>query len=184
MFNKILKIIFLFFCAVSFFYLSLPNFDFPAPPPDCLQSQEPADTETPLRRAYFTNYTREEVMNWYKGELSHSSFLGIPLPTYRLNYPPEDSQTIIRDQTRTTFLEEVVHPFRESVYVNGFEPKNPKDAILIAGRSWRQKIIIRFVPSSLVVRIMTFVASASLIVILFEAWSKTIKDIRKIKIKL
>jgi hypothetical protein len=181
MFNKVLKIIFLVFCAVSLFYLLLPNFDFPEPPPDSLQSQEPADTETPLRRAYFTNYTREEVMNWYKKELSYSNFLEISLPTYRLNYPPEDSQTIIRDQTRTTFLEEVVHPFRESVFINGFEPKDPKDTILIGGRNWRQKIIIRFVPSSFVVRIVTFAVTACFIIILFKAWSKTIRDIKKIK---
>lgn len=140
MFTKILKVLFVLFCLVLLGYLLLPNYDFPKPPPDSIQSQEPADTETPLRRAYFTNYTREQILGWYEDQMKHSNFLNIPLPTYLLNYPPEDAQTIIRDQTRTSYLEEVVHPLRESVYVNGFEP-NPlsKDAIFIEGRSWKEK---------------------------------------------
>jgi len=50
-------------------YLSLPQLEFPQPPQDALQSNEPADTETILRRAYFTNYTREEVLKHYQRQL-------------------------------------------------------------------------------------------------------------------
>ena len=148
--NKLLKILFLIFSVLFLIYLLLPTPGFPAPPPDALQSKEPADTETPLRRAYFTNYTREEVMNWYLGQMKWG---------FRLNYPPEESQTIIRNQTKSTFLEEIVHPMRESIFVNGFEPKNPKDAINIEGLPWRQKIIVRHVPSSIFVRILIYVLS-------------------------
>lgn len=170
--KKILKILFLIFCLVFLFYLFLPNPVFPKPLPDAFQSNEPADTETPLRRAYFTNYTREEVMEYYKNQFLKSSFLGIRLPTYRLNYPPEDAQTLIRDQTRSTFLEEIVHPFRESIYVNGFEPTQAKDAIFIAGRPWREKIIIKFVSSSPWVRIVVAIPTLLLMVILSkELWS-------------
>jgi hypothetical protein len=183
MLKKILIFVFAIFCAVILAYLSLPNFSFPKPPPDSLQSQEPADTETPLRRAYFTNYTRAQVLDWYETEFDKSSFLGIKLPTYLLNYPPEDSQTIIRDQTMTSYLEEIVHPFRESFYVNGFEPSQGKDSIFIAGRSWREKIIIRFVPSSVWIRIAVFAGTAAMIVILYEAWTSTVTDLKKIKIK-
>jgi len=181
--KRILIAIFVLFCAISLGYISLPNFDFPKPPPDSLQSQEPGDTETPLRRAYFTNYTRSQVLDWYKGEFEGSSFLGIKLPTYLMNYPPEDAQTIIRDQTRTTFLQEVVHPFRESFYINGFEPTAAKDAIFIGGKAWRQKIIIRFIPSLIWVRIAIFAGTAVFMVILFEAWVATINDLKKVRIK-
>lgn len=75
------------------------------------------------------------------------------MPTYRLNYPPEEAQTLIRDQARSTFLEEIVHPFRESIFVNGFEPTRPQDAIFVEGRAWRQKIIVRFVPSVTLIRL-------------------------------
>src|SRR5689334_19212994 len=91
-----------------------PFADFPAPPPGAVQSKEDADIESPLRRAYFTNYTREEVIAHYQNQ-----FRMRPL-TLTLNYPPEDAQTLIRDQTRSVYLEELVHPFRESLYVNGF----------------------------------------------------------------
>jgi len=177
--KKLLLIIPILLSLLFLFYLVLPNPSFPLPPKDALQSKEPADTETPLRRAYFTNLTREEVMIHYKKQLDKSVFANIFLPTYRLNYPPEESQAIIRDQTRSTFLEEIVHPFRESVYVNGFEPKDPKDAIFIAERPWRQKIIIKYVPSNPYVRLG--VAGATLVVIWFllKEWFFTIKNVIK-----
>lgn len=184
MIKRLLLSMLALFCVVFLGYLLLPNPDFPKPPPDSIQSKEPADTETPLRRAYFTNYTRAEVLNWYESQMKHSSYLNLPLPTYLLNYPPEDAATLIRDQTRSTFLEEIVHPIRESVYVNGFEPKDPKDAINIEGRPWRQKIIIRFVPTSIYVRIFAFAGIILSSYILFISWRKTIKDLFKEKIKI
>jgi len=174
MLNKILKITFVLFCIVILSYLALPSFSFPTPPPDSLQSKEPADSETSLRRAYFTNYSRAEVLAWYENQFKESKFLGmsVGLPTLLLNYPPEDSQAIIRDQTMSTYLQEVVLPLRESLYINGFEPKEAKDAIFIEDRPWNQKIIIRYVPVSLWVRIGAFAATVVLMVILFGEWRK------------
>jgi len=169
------KILYLGFGLIFISYLSLPNFDFPSPPPDSLQSNEPADTEIPLRRAYFTNYTREEVMLNYKRQFEKSSFLGIALPTYRLNYPPEEAQTIIRDQTRSTFLEEITHPFRESMFINGFEPKDPKDTIFIEEKLWRQKIIVRYVPNSLKIRLGIGILTLALIPFVYALSVKNIK---------
>lgn len=172
--SKILKIFYFLFCLIFLCYLSLPGYQFPSPPPDALQSKEPGDTETPLRRAYFTNYTREEVVNYYKNQFTHSNFKNLLLPTLRLNYPPEDAQTLIRDQTRSTFLEELVHPFRESIYINGFEPKEEKDTIDIEGKIWRQKIIIKYVDSSLIIRLLIAVLTLSLIPVLYWETKKTI----------
>jgi len=194
--KKFFNIIYILFSLTLLFYLVLPNPDFPSPPPDAIQSKEPADTETSLRRAYFTNYTREEILGHYKNQLSKSSVLSLPvrldsaeragkagfqlwLPTYRLNYPPEEAQTIIRDQTRSTFLEEIVHPFRESIFVNGFEPKDPKDAIFIEGKSWRQKIIVRYVSGGLLARILVGVATLSLTWLLIREWFLSITTFKK-----
>lgn len=150
--RKLLQILLLFFFSLLLVYVLLPNQGFPNPPADALQSKEPGDSEDlSVRRAYFTNLTREEVIRHYLKEFNW----GI-----RLNYPPEESKTIIRDQTKSTFLEEIVHPLRESVYINGFEPKDAKDAINIEGKSWRQKIIIKYVPSSLLVRVFVVGLSA------------------------
>lgn len=152
--KRLMKLNFLVLSLFFLFYLLLPNPEFPKPLPDALQSNEPADTETSLRRAYFTNYTREQVMDYYKKEFEKPTLLGIPLFTERLNYPPEEAYTLIRDQTRSTFLEELVHPLRESFFVNGFEAKNPKDAILIEGRIWRFKITVRYYPSNPLIRVV------------------------------
>jgi len=166
--KRLFNILLVLFSVALLYYLLLPNYEFPAPPPGSLQSDEPADSETPLRRAYFTDYSREETMAWYKNQIGW----GI-----RLNYPPEDAQTLIRDQTRSTFLEEIVRPFRESLYVNGFEPTNDKDAIIIGGRHFRQKIIIRFVPSSVFVRVGVFAGIILAMTVLFGAWKQSLGDI-------
>lgn len=162
----------LFFTCILFLGLLVYEIpaspQFPKPLPDALQSKEPADSETPLRRAYFTNMTREEVINYYKKEFN----TGFIVFTPRLNYPPEESQTLIRDQTRSTFLEEIVHPLRESLYINGFEPKDPKDAIEIEGLPWRQKIIVRYVPSSVWVRILVIALSFICSILLIKEWLK------------
>ena len=172
----LLKILSIFFFIIFLAYLSLPDPEFPAPLPDALQSDEPADTETPLRRAYFTNLTREEVMSHYKNQLTKSSFLRIPLPTYRLNYPPEEARTIIRDQTRSTFLEEIVHPFRESIYVNGFKPKEDKDRILINDKRWLQKVTVRYVASGVFARFTVGLLSIALFIWIFKEYTRLIKD--------
>lgn len=133
--------------GVSFFvYLAKAAPDFPAPPPGSFQSVEDADIETPFRRAYFTNYTREQVIAHYKNQFRMSKI------TLELNYPPEDAQTLIRDQTRSVYLEELVHPFRESLYINGFIPQVAKDDIWYKGVHYQEKITIKYVPSSFIVR--------------------------------
>lgn len=179
--KKLLATLYIIFCAAILFYVALPNFNFPNPPPDSVQSKEPADTETPLRRAYFTNYTRAQVLDWYEVQFRHSVFHNLPLPTYLLNYPPEDSQTIIRDQTRSTFLQEVVHPFRETLFINGFEPAPTDDTnrIVINGTHWRQKIIIRFIPTNIIFRL--FIATLTLASILI-VYTGFVSDIESLKI--
>ena len=161
--RKVVKLLLISFFTILFIYVLIPNPKFPNPPPDALQSKEPGDSENlSIRRAYFTNFTREEVMKHYQNE-----FKG-----FRLNYPPEEAATIIRDQTRSTFLEEIVHPFRESFFVNGFEPKNAKDAIEIAGLPWRQKITVKYFPSNLILRSFVIVLTGLVSLLLFNVWLK------------
>jgi len=161
--KKVVKLLLISFFSLLFIYTLLPNPKFPNPPSDALQSKEPGDSENlSIRRAYFTNFTREEVMKHYQNE-----FKG-----FRLNYPPEEAATIIRDQTRSTFLEEIVHPFRESFFVNGFEPKNAKDAIEIAGLPWRQKITVKYFPSNLILRSFVIVLTGLVSLLLFNVWLK------------
>lgn len=173
--RKVFSILYIVFSILFLCYLTLPSQGFPTPPSDARISNEPADTENPLRRAYFTNFTREEVMDNYKKQFEKSSLFGIKIPTYRLNYAPEEAQAIIRDQARSTFLEEVVHPFRESVFVNGFEPKEAKDAVVIDTVPWRQKITVRFVPSNLYVRLIVGFLTLTMMFVLF----RELTDVKK-----
>lgn len=159
--------VFLLLSVLLVLYVVLPGPSFPDPPPDARRSEEDGDNETPLRRAYFTNYTRGEVVDFYNNQ-----FLGI-----RLNYPPEESQTLIRDQTRSTFLEEIVQPLRGSVYVNGWEPLNPKDDVWYKGVDYRQKIIIKFIPSGILIRIFIALASVACFWFLSKLWFSALSDL-------
>lgn len=110
-------IVFLFFA-----YLLLPPpTDLPSLP-GSVKSTEPGDTlEIPGVSAYYTNLSRQEVLAFYQKNFSRSRFLGIPLLIYRLNHPPEYAKQIFQSTKQSSFLEEIVHPLRESLFVNGFE---------------------------------------------------------------
>jgi hypothetical protein len=136
------------------FYVCLPVPEYPEHPKGVLQSTEAADLESPFRQSYFTNLTREEIMTFYTQKFNRPKFLNLWIPTYRLNYPPEESQSIIRDQTHSTFLEEIVHPFRESLFISGYEPDPNYETLTVEGQIWRQKIIVKYVPSLLWARLL------------------------------
>lgn len=176
MFKKLLTAIFALFCISGILYLALPDYNFPVPPPDAIISQEPADLETPLRRGYFTDFSRAEVLSWYGKQFDHTHIFGIELklPTLLFNYPPENAQTLIRDQTASTFLQEYVHPFRESVYINGDKPAiyADKPAFIVNGETRQRKIIIRSVGSNFLVREALFVASMLALIVLYNGYRK------------
>lgn len=153
--------------SLYFRYMTIASYPFPAPPPDALQSTEPADTESPLRRAYFTQYTRDQVIAHYSSQVSY-------LPVVRLNYPPEEAQTIIRDQTRSWYLEELTHPMRDSLYINGFIPQKAQDTIVIGGKPYAEKITIKYVPTTLTMRLFVSFAILIAIYFLFVEWKKAL----------
>lgn len=176
----IVKIGYIITSIIFLIYLSIPNTGFPQKPDESLQSDEPADTESIYRRAYFTNFDREEVLNHYLYQMKKRNIFTSFFPTYRLNYPPEESQTIIRDQTRSTFLEEIVQPFRESIFINGFEPKNDKDAVIIQDKLWRQKIIVKKVESNVLVRMFIGALVLMVIPLVTKILSESANEFRKV----
>lgn len=165
--KRISKILFFVFSISLLAYVILPAPTFPNPPKGALQSNEPADMESPLRRGYFTNLIREEIIAHYKIEFNkQNNFF-----TLRLNYPPEESQTIIRDQTKSTFLEELTHPFRESLYVSGFESEGTIYEFKVDGEVWDQKIIIKYVPSSIYIRLMIVALTLASVYLLMREYT-------------
>ena len=138
--KSVVKTVALAFLFFSGFYLLLPSPRFPEPPSGALRSGEPGDMESIYRRAYFTNYSRSEILNYYQRQFQ--------LPgQFLLNYPPEEAFALIRDQTKSSWLQEIVHPWRESLLINGFYPTLPTEQINIDGVHYLSKITLRYLPS-------------------------------------
>ena len=175
--NRIFKFTYILVSLVLIIYVSLPSPDFPSPLPDSLQSDEPGDTEDTLRRAYFTDYSREDAILHYRQEFRNKNVFGITFPTLRLNYPPEEAQVIIRDRTRSVFLEELIHPFRESFYINGFRAEAEKDTITINDKVWEYKITVKYAPTSLWARVIITIITLVLGWVVIENWNRWAKSV-------
>ena len=133
-------------------YLLIPVPGFPQPPPDSFVSNEPADTESVYRRAFYTNLSRAEIVNYYKSRWDW--------PFVRLNHPPEFSFEFIRDQTRSSWLEEFVHPWKDSLYVSGFYPTTPQDQFNYSGSHYIGKVTLHYFPSFPVTRLTALALTA------------------------
>jgi hypothetical protein len=125
---------------LALLYLLYPSPIFPTPPDGVLKSAEPGDLETTYRRSYYTNYSRSQIIDHYAKQFF------IP-GQILLDLPPEDSFAVIRDQTHTSWLQQFIHPLRESIYINGFYPTKPTEQIYIDDIHYLNKITVRYVPS-------------------------------------
>ena len=144
MIKKVFNKIAIFISLLFLFYLLLPGPSFPSDPPGSLRSSEPGDMADPNSRAYFTDLDREDVINHFKSQFDKSKIGNFPLLTIRLrDYPPEETPTRVRDQIKYSYLEELVNPLRESIFVSGFEPKTAEDAINVGGKNFKNKITVR-----------------------------------------
>lgn len=86
-------------------------------------SDEPGDTwQHPEQRGFYTNLNRSQVLNEVQNNVTLSIF-GFKIPSYRLNYRPEEAGTLVRDQLKSNYIEEIIYPFHSSYFVNGWEPK-------------------------------------------------------------
>lgn len=159
---KILVGIFL----VGLVYLLIPGpgsvYDFPAVPTS-LKSQEPGDTiQLPHLVAFFSNFFREDVVDFYRQ--GYQSMSHLPFPPMRLNHPPEESYTFVKDQTRSTYLEELTYPLRDTLFVNGFEPfyqdGTPRyygaTQLIVDGVKYDTKATLRFYESPVAIRVLVW----------------------------
>ena len=74
MFKKLLIILLSTFSILLFVYIFPKSPEFPPQLPNSVQSFEPADVETPLRRGYYTNLSRQEVLEHYEKEFNKGFF--------------------------------------------------------------------------------------------------------------
>lgn len=147
-----------------------------------VKSQEPGDTiQIPNVSGFYTNMTRTEVMNFYKAHYT-SPFL------VNINYPPEKSKTVIRDTIQSYYFEEFNIPFKESLYVNGFEWENDvftkpekriKNKLIYNGKEYKAKITIRTFPVSIPKRLFSFFFTESIIIFGLATYKKMVFTKRK-----
>lgn len=148
----------------------LPGHPFPSPLPGSTQSTQGSDVETPFRRGYYTNISREEAEQHYLSQINY-------LPTLRFVYPPEDAQTVIRDQTQSNYLIEFVHPFRSSIFFNSYIAPENVEQIYFNEELFEQKVIIKYVTSHPLTRILIVSLSLLLLKFIIQEWSDIASDI-------
>lgn len=139
--------------------------------PNTVKSELPGDT-TQIKNvsAYFGNLSRTEVINFYKANY-HGPF------RIQLNHPPEKAKEIIRDTTQSYYLEEIILPFKESIFINGYEWQNDvftkpekryANKLLYNNIEYQTKITIKVFPTSIAQRLITFfILEAAIISIIF-----------------
>lgn len=179
---KNLKLIFCIFSALLLIYMIWPGpskiSDF-KPLPFSVKSKLEGDTiQIPNVAAYFSNTFREAVVPFYSANYQRKT--GLPFPPLRLNHPPEYSWTVIKVNTDSTYLEELVYPLRDSLYVNGFEPfysdGKPKfwgsTQFGAEGQSFYTKTTLRYYPSTKITRILVWFGTVTSIYLLARLGKK------------
>ncbi len=158
MLKKILVLGLLIFNLLSLIYLLTPTPTL-SDLPFSVKSEEPGDTvQLKNVAAYYTNLSRTQVINFYQAQYSG-------LFRIHLNHPPEKAKEIIRDTIQSYYLEEFILPYKESLYINGFEwekdvftkpEKRIKNKLLYQGKEYQAKITIRTFPTSTPRRLVSF----------------------------
>ncbi len=153
--------------------------------PSAVKSIEPGDTvQVKNVSAYYTDMPRKEAVDFYFNYFSRSPFLNIPLITYKLNHPPERIREVLRDTQQSTYVEEIVHPFRESVFINGFEWNNDpftlpirriKNILIVNGKTYQFKVTLFYQKSAVWIRLIIFYLATGLGCLLTKEGSKLTK---------
>ena len=169
MIKKIFTTIFIIFNIFAVVYLVSPTPKLPDLV-NSVKSDLPGDTvQIPNVSGYFTNMTRTEVMNFYK-----SYYYG--LFRINLNHPPEKAKEIIVNTIQSYYFEEFILPFKESLYINGFEWENDvftkpekriKNKIIFQEKEYKSKITIRTFPVSIPKRLFSFFFTEISIIVIF-----------------
>lgn len=149
--------------AGGLYYLTRPAPALPSLDQGFRSNEEGDTVQHPDQSAYYTNRdSRPDILGELqrKFNLTTANFL-----SYRLNYRPEEVGELVRDQLRSYYLEEVVHPLRESLFINVWEPTNspfviPKDQVsqrmYFKKVYYPVKVTLRPVYSSLWARILVW----------------------------
>lgn len=178
MLKKTFPFILVFINALSLAYLLIPTPTL-RDLPGSAKSNEPGDTvQLKNVSAYYTNLSRTEVINFYKSVYTSPILI-------RLNHPPELAKTIFRDTMQSYYLEEFSLPFKESLFINGYEWENdvftkPEKRIvnklIYQGIEYRSKITLKTIPTPIPVRIFVFLFVESSLLAVFYIYRLFLKN--------
>lgn len=152
--------------------------------PNSTKSDLSGDTfQIPNVSAYFSDNFRGFTVPFYRNNYQNLSIL--PFPPLRLNHPPEFSWLVIKKHTDSTYLEELVYPLRDSLYVNGFEPfyedGMPKwwgaAKFEVDNNSYFTKTTLRFYPSPVWARLVVWLGILISILAIYKLGRKIIYNI-------
>lgn len=163
------KVTFIFLCLFNIcaiVYLTTPTPKLPDLV-NSVKSDLPGDTvQIPNVAGYYTNMTRTEVINFYKAYYSRPFRVII-------NHPPEKAKEIIVNTIQSYYFEEFILPFKESLYINGFEWENDvftkpanraQNRLIYKDKEYKAKITIRTLPTSIPKRIIAFLFTEFVII--------------------
>lgn len=182
-----IKKIFFLLSGLFLLYMVLPGptsiTDFKALPESDKSTLEGDTIQIPNVAGYFSNIYRGFVVPFYLTNYWKKTLL--PFPPLRLNHPPEFSWIAIKKHTDSTYLEELVYPLRDSLYVNGFEPFYSdgtskfwgSTTFDVNGHNWFTKTTLRFYPSTTLVRILVWMGIILSISWIFKLSKKVIIQI-------
>ncbi|MBI3103821.1 hypothetical protein HYZ05_02690 [Candidatus Daviesbacteria bacterium] len=176
--------IFLLFSFLLFIYMVWPSpsaiADFKSLPNSQKSRLEGDTIQIPNVAAYFSNHYREFVVPFYAK--NYRLKVNLPIPPLRLNHPPEFSWITIKKHTDSTYLEELVYPLRDSLFVNGYEPFYPDGSpkfwgstkFEVDGNLWETKTTLRFYHSSIWIRLLVWFGITLSIFLLYKMTKKII----------
>ncbi len=165
------------------FYLIQPSPDLPSLA-DAARSDEPGDTvQHPDQSAYYTNRdNRSDILGELQKKFGLSQF---GFASYRLNYRPEEVGGLVRDQLRSYYLEEVVHPLRESLFINVLDPaktpmidddKREQAKMYFHGQFYPIKVTLRPVYSDVVGRLIVWTSIFPALTLVYLSLKKSLYE--------
>ncbi len=179
-----MKLFFIIFSALLLVYMLWPGpgkiSDFKALPQSDTSTLSGDTVQIPNVAGYFSNNFREFVVPFYVANYQQQAYF--PFPPIRINHAPEYAWTAIKKYTDSTYLEELVYPLRDSLYVNGFEPFYSDGSskfwgatkFAVNGHSWFTKVTLRFYPSNIIVKFLVWLGISLSILFTYKLGRKII----------
>ncbi|MBU4209985.1 hypothetical protein KKC08_02635 [Patescibacteria group bacterium] len=172
--SKLKILLFIIFNSLALYYLFIPTPEI-LDLPNSLKSVEPGDTvQIPNVKAFYNDQERQQIIDFYVNTYQKKHPLSI-----KINHRPEKAKEIIKDTIQTYYLEEIIIPFKESLYINGFEwekdvftipEKRAKNRLMVGKQEFKTKITLRHFPTNPINRLIVFLSLETFLFFAFHTY--------------